>query len=105
MMEWILITWIMLTTVTVVTRLAPLAIGKWVKRQYWAGKLADQLPCMILVLLLIHDFEQRAWPFSTLTLAALLGLGATLTCHYFKRKTMLSITIGVLIYITATSIL
>ena len=105
MIEWILVTWIMLTSVTVVTRLAPLAIGNWVKRQYWAGKLAEQLPCMILVLLLIHDFEERAMPFSKFTVAALVGLGVTLLTQHFKRKTMLSIAIGVITYITITSIL
>lgn len=102
MEQLVFTTWIALTLVTLITRLAPLLVGKWVKRQYWAGHLAGQLPGMILFLLLIHTLEDKIWSVGPETLAAVFGLAATVTCHYVKRNTILSITIGVLVYMAAT---
>ena len=95
----IIVIWLTLVSVSVITRLGPLVIGKWLKKQTWITPLATQLPLMILILLLFHIIEDDIMMGGQVLLANILGLASSLAIHYWKKQSILSISIGVIVYI------
>ena len=91
-------TWLMLTVLTLFTRIAPLFAGKWLSKQRWIEPLSTQLPCMILVLLVLHDVEGRLAVSHNLVWPVIFGLGSTTLCYRFSKQIILSIFIGVAVY-------
>ncbi|MCI5052730.1 MAG: AzlD domain-containing protein [Simkaniaceae bacterium] len=93
MTEKLVTTWIALTLVTLITRIGPLFASNWLKRQPWMESVANKLPCMILVLLVLHQAES-----STNLLAFSGGIAAALGMQAWKKQIIVSIIGGVIIY-------
>ena len=101
----VVMTCVVLTMLTLITRLSPLMIGGWLQRQKWVAKLSSQVPCMILVLLLLHDLEGRVF-FNSLSAVSIgIGLGATLLSQRLQGRTVISIAVGVVFYMWVNWIL
>lgn len=92
-----------LTVVSLVTRITPLFFGKVLQRQRWIGPIADQLPCLILILLVVHDLETRA---NTGTgPAAAVGIVATLLTYRLSGQLLAALTAGVVVFASITHLI
>lgn len=92
--------WIALTCVSLFTRTLPLFASKWLEKRTWMKKIGDQLPCMIIVLMLFHDAESRYQNDGTF-IALGVGLCTALLIHLWKKQTVFSIAAGVIAYTLA----
>lgn len=99
MNEKILLLFFSLLLVVLFTRIGPLSIGKLLKKQPWMERIAEQLPCMILILLLFHSGEtaiaskgiRNFLPFTA-------GMIGALFIQKWKKQAILSISSGVAAY-------
>ncbi|SCA62639.1 hypothetical protein SCG7086_AC_00040 [Chlamydiales bacterium SCGC AG-110-P3] len=98
MTEKIVAAWIVLTLVTAVTRIGPLFAIAWLRDQPWMDRIASQLPCMILILLVFHDAEARVTSSDASILSIAIGVAVTLLVHRWKGQTVLSVATGVAAY-------
>lgn len=98
MTEKMITTFITLVLVIILTRIGPLSVERLLKNQPWMQAIANQLPCMILILLLFHDTETRIVSNNVSILSIVIGIITTLSIHQWKRQSILSIAAGVAAY-------
>ncbi len=91
---------IALFALSLFTRMGPLLISNFLKKQAWIEKISKYLPCMILTLLLFHDIESRSIKSDENLLILLGSISLCLLTHLWLRQTILSIVIGVAAYAT-----
>ncbi len=91
--------------ISFVTRVGPLLIGNWLKKQAWMQRISLYLPCMILTLLLFHELAGKMFGKHPQILAPLIGVGVTLLIHLWKRQAIVSIIAGVIAFTTASWLL
>lgn len=90
--------WIILTIISIVTRVGPLFATKWLKDKPWVDRIGAELPSMILILLIFHEAQGKIASEHGSLLAVGAGITATVLMHRWKRQTILSIAAGVAAY-------
>ena len=93
---------ISLFLITAITRVSPLAISSWLKKQWWINTLAKSFPYLILTLLILLDLEKRFSNEHISILATAVGIAGTSLAHHFMKRSILSIAIGVIFYNVAS---
>ena len=98
-MTYILEMTLMLSLLSIVTRMLPFMMARFLKRSEVIGTLGRYLPAYIMMLLVVFELHIPQFRYAPYGIPAIVGLGVLVVIHCWRRNMMLSILISTSIYL------
>lgn len=90
---------LIMSGVTIALRFFPLLIFRGGKTPSWLDYLSKVLPFAMMPILVMYCIKDTDWGYTGSLVPMLLGVTTTALIHVWKKNTILSLVVGMIVYI------